>query len=300
MSELMKASVLKDKNGVAVQMTDERLPQVTADDNGMPLYASDGEYKVGKLQKNAVEGLVTDLITYGTALNEKAPENHAAADAKHGMADYEKFGHVKLIQLPLVQDDTNGNWVNPNTGEHVATADEMSLGTTGLAASAFAVSVMNELFELSFETTDRDLRDLAGGHENLLQRFNTHESNALMKSDRQGIISDALSTLAGADSSNATIAALQSRVIYLENRVTDLERQVVDLDYQVEEFTDRLFLHAGAIETLQNEVSNLEIQMLYHAYESGWPVMSPDETMYGIKVNDDGTLYTVPFVPLSE
>lgn len=49
--------------------TDERLPQVTEADNGMPLRVENGEYKVGKLQKNAVEGLITDLITYGDALS---------------------------------------------------------------------------------------------------------------------------------------------------------------------------------------------------------------------------------------
>lgn len=69
MSEMMKASILKDKNGVAVQMTDGRLPQVTEADSGMPLRVENGEYKVGKLQKNAVEGLITDLIMYGDALS---------------------------------------------------------------------------------------------------------------------------------------------------------------------------------------------------------------------------------------
>jgi hypothetical protein len=69
MSEMMKASVLKDKNGVAVQMTDKRIPQPTEADDGMPLRVENGEYKVGKLQKNAVEGLVTDLIMYGESLS---------------------------------------------------------------------------------------------------------------------------------------------------------------------------------------------------------------------------------------
>lgn len=69
MSEMMKASVLKDKNGVAVQMTDKRIPQPTEADAGMPLRVENGEYKAGKLQKNAVEGLITDLIMYGDALS---------------------------------------------------------------------------------------------------------------------------------------------------------------------------------------------------------------------------------------
>lgn len=45
------------------------LPEVTEADDGMPLRVENGEYKVGKLQKNAVEGLITDLIMYGDALS---------------------------------------------------------------------------------------------------------------------------------------------------------------------------------------------------------------------------------------
>ena len=63
--------------------TDERIPQPTEADNGMPLYASDGEYKVGKLQKNAVEGLVTDIININVALGEKDTAIAEKADKQH-------------------------------------------------------------------------------------------------------------------------------------------------------------------------------------------------------------------------
>lgn len=62
------------------------LPEVTETDEGMPLRVENGEYKVGKLQKNAVEGLVTDFINiYGlfdakdAAIAEKADKVHTHA-----------------------------------------------------------------------------------------------------------------------------------------------------------------------------------------------------------------------------
>lgn len=57
--------------------TGEGLPPVSEADNGMPLVVENGEWTVGKLEKNAVKGLVTDLITYGMTLNEKAEKQHA-------------------------------------------------------------------------------------------------------------------------------------------------------------------------------------------------------------------------------
>lgn len=154
MSEMMKASVLKDKNGVAVQMTDERIPQPTAADDGMPLRVENGEYKAGKLQKNAVEGLVTDFINiYGlfdakdAAIAEKADKVHTHAYS---------------------------------------------------------------------EITDKP-------------------STFLTEADKQDIVNDTLSALAGADTSDAAVAALTGKVSTLETKVSRMTADIATLQGNLDE-----------------------------------------------------------------
>lgn len=87
-----------------------------------------------------------------------APEKHASVDPKYGMANYENFGHVKLIQFPLVMDEESGNWNDPN-GNFVATGSELASGS-GLAASAFAVSALNMVMTLEFASLNERISTL--------------------------------------------------------------------------------------------------------------------------------------------
>lgn len=146
--------------------TDERIPQPTEADDGMPLRVENGEYKVGKLQKNAVEGLITDLIMYGDALS-------------------------------------------------------------------------------------------------------TLEQNALTEDDKADIVNDTLSALAGADTSDATIAALQSRCGVLETKVNN---------------------HSEAIAMLQEETDELEIYLVEYVYKMMMRLIRLERHL-GLQppVLDDGT-----------
>jgi hypothetical protein len=57
----------------------------------------------------------------------------------------------------------------------------------------------------------------------------------------------------------------------------------------LEALNNRLDNHANAIETLQNAQDNFEVWMFSRTV-NGWPVVSPNGTLYAIFVNDDGTL----------
>lgn len=166
MSETMKASVLKDKNGAEVHLMDERLPQVTEADNGMPLYVENGEYKVGKVQKNAVQGLVTDFINIYGLFDAKDAAIAEKADKVH--------------------------------------------------THAFS------------EITDKP-------------------STFLTEADKQDIVNDTLSALAGADTSDATIAELQGRWethnIKIRNMAEDigtLQAEVDELELNFVEYTIKM------------------------------------------------------------
>jgi hypothetical protein len=62
-----------------------------------------------------------------------------------------------------------------------------------------------------------------------------------------------------------------------------------ELDNEVGAMGIRLDNHADAIENLQSEVTNTEEFIMSRAV-NGWPVLSPNGTLYAIFVNDDGTL----------
>ena len=188
MSEMMKASVLKDKNGVAVQMTDKRIPQPTEADDGMPLRVENGEYKVGKLQKNAVEGLVTDFINIYGLFDAKDAAIAEKADKVH--------------------------------------------------THAFS------------EITDKP-------------------DTFLTEADKQDIVNDTLSALAGADTSDATIAALQSRCGVLETKVNN---------------------HSEAIATLQQETDELGMLFVEYVYKMVMRLIRLERHL-GLQppVLDDGT-----------
>lgn len=78
--------------------------------------------------------------------------------------------------------------------------------------------------------------------------------------------------MAGADPSNANAAVIETlngRMGVLETKVKNMAEDIASLQHQLDEF---------------------EIYVVSHATR-GWPVISPNGTLYGIKVRDDGTLY---------
>lgn len=191
-----RANEAAENAGSAGGGTGEGLPQVSEADNGMPLVVENGEWTVGKLQKNAVQGLVTDFINiYGlfdakdAAIAEKADKEHTHAYS-----------------------DITGK---PDT-------------------------------------------------------FLTEE-------DKQDIVNDTLSALAGADTSDAAIANLNGRVGLLERKATNMAEDIAALQYELDELETNIVYYAG----------------------TGWPIISPNGTLYAIRVNDDGSLYTGPFEPLT-
>lgn len=117
-----------------------------------------------------------------------------------------------------------------------------------------------------------DVKTVTDSLSDLNSRFDRLEQEALTEADKSDIVSDTLTALAGSDTSDAGIAALTSRVGTLETKVKNSSEDIA---------------------TIQSEIDYLE-DCLIDCSTSGWPTVSPNRTMYSIKVNDDGTLYTVP------
>ena len=99
--------------------------------------------------------------TVNNALSNKAPTNHASTGTTYGIGDYNNFGHVKLIQLPLSPSEDGENWLDYN-GNIVATSEELMNGTTGLAASAFAVSALSQIFSVEVDDINNQISIIAG------------------------------------------------------------------------------------------------------------------------------------------
>ena len=105
-----------------------------------------------------------------SALSGKAPTNHASTSTTYGIGDYNNFGHVKLIQYPLTPDESGENWLDLN-GNIVTSAEELINGTTGLAASACAVSVLYAVIDAEFSDINNNLSELALSIQNRVNKM---------------------------------------------------------------------------------------------------------------------------------
>jgi hypothetical protein len=82
---------------------------------------------------------------------------------------------------------------------------------------------------------------------------------------------------------------INGRLTTVETKAGTAYTKASELDNKVGTMEIRLYNHADAIESLQSEFDNFEEHIVSRAV-NGWPVLSPNGTLYAIFVNDDGTL----------
>ena len=280
--------------------TGEGLPEVTVSDNGMPLVVKNGEWSVGKLQKNAVEGLITDIYgIYGllsekdAAIAEKADNDHthvwSAIAGKPTTFPPETHTHdwpVKSVngmtgdvviqaggtdeRLPQVTEADNGMPLYVENGEY-------KVGKVQKNAVQGLVTDFINIYGL-FDAKDAAIAEKADKvHTHAFSEITDKPSTFLTEADKQDIVNDTLSALAGADTSDAAIANLNGRVGLLERKATNIAEDIAALQYELDELETNIVYYVG----------------------TGWPILSPNGTLYAIRVNDDGSLYTGPFEPLT-
>lgn len=340
--------------------TGEGLPEVTVSDNGMPLVVKNGEWSVGKLEKNAVTGLVTDIIEIYSALGEKADNEHEHAWSEitgkpstftptaHSHAQSEVSGLMDALDGKAPIDHTHDypvKSVNGKTGAVTLNAEDVSaapaththeknevtglvtdlieiytlLGEkdTAIAAKAdkehthdYPVKSVNGMTgDVVIQTGGTDERipqvteadnGLPLYADNGVYKVGKLEKNAVtglitdlieirgaladfqtqIEEVPQAAATEALEALAGADPSDAAYAELKGRTTTVERKVTNMVEDIATLQYDLDYFETWV------------------IQCVHPAY--GWPVQSPNGTMYAIKVRDDGTLFTELYNPPEE